>query len=309
MRKIIIWLMTFLTVITAFSSCLKSTEQDGITENTLDVSDATDQIDDSMHSTDTEKVENKPITEPSYKSMGYRVEILINEWRTYEQEQDIIFSGFETFPADAKRYNITKIESVDELGDIEGYDESFFEDKILLRILFGTPSGSFSYYVSNIYIDESRFAVGVSLVMDGVYINGVDAIGSWRGIIEVERSAVEGITEFAAIDSTNHRRLFTDIEAYDLEHGIALDMNSKEYSICYIVKSEDRKYGDEYYCNGKFEINDNELILLPNETHGNKFVFDIVDGYYVYNAQRSEVSVDLPFPDGTAFNKSFEDAI
>lgn len=264
-------------------------------------------------------------TEPNYKSLGYRVifrldpvtEIredgtLITVYKTVsEQTRNINFKDINELSDNAYENEIDVIGTVEELGNIEGYDERFFEDNVLISVSFIAGSGSYDFYISNIYKGDGRMVIGTSQVLKGPYVDVTDDIRCWRILIEVKRSETEGITEFKSVMDTDHRIYRTRIGELYMQHALILDMNTGEYIFNYFTDQEPQEGKKwyqtikEYEFNGRFALSDGTLTLKPSAEHGNRLIFDLVGDSLIYNGEKSQPRVELPFGGDTEFKEGY----
>ena len=112
-------------------------------------------------------------------------------------------------------------------------------------------------------------------------------------VFEIERSLVDGVDKFTAVNKTLHTAYVLDSASVDA--WITLDKNDRSCFLSY------GKYLEENY-SGTFNERLWEMTLNLGE---DMVVFDIEGDAFerlLYNAEKSNHSIDLPFSDGAVFN-------
>ena len=212
---------------------------------------------------------------------------------------------------------IHKIESVSELekfesdyvsqfasdelkNHLDSYDKDFFKENILLIVNLYSGSGSFKYYISNIYISDTYnqgkdFTVGISQVLMPPDICVTNDIAFWLVTLEVKRAELDGVKSYGAVNETSHS--YYGIRGDLYAPSLTIDENSAEY---YLVYFSDSVRTENY---GTFEKTQNEIVLHPIGTTYN-IAFNIADtGDLVFDAQNTSKKFDLEISDGAVFEK------
>ena len=219
---------------------------------------------------------------------------------------------------ECENYTLTKIESFDEvksfikankLHTLDGYQyhraenfenyskhlaDNFFDEHILLVVNIISGSGSTRFYATGYdRYGENEFTVGISSVMREPYAPSTCDMASWHMVFEIERTLVDGIDKFTAINKTLHTAYVLD--SGSVQTWITLDKNDRS---CFLSHG---KYLEENY-NGAFNEALWEMTLALGD---DKLVFDIEGDAFerlVYNQKKSKHSLELPFEDGAVFN-------
>ena len=160
------------------------------------------------------------------------------------------------------------------------FDDAFFEENILLAAYVESGSGSYRYYLSNMYIENGGLTVGISQKLMPPDICVTADMAYWIVLVEVERDKIAGVETFDAIAETRHS--YYDEQGDFYSPMLTLDENSKEY---YFVYYKDKSRNEIY---GSFERNEDNLILKSSD--GN-LVFDVDgDGLVLEKITNSDVS-------------------
>lgn len=173
-------------------------------------------------------------------------------------------------------------------------EDNFFDNNILLVVNIISGSGSTRFYATGCdRLEENLFTVGISSVMREPYADSTDDMASWYMVFEIERTLVDGVDKFTAVNKTLHTAYVLDSKS--VQAWITLDKNDRS---CFLSHG---KYLEENY-NGTFNEKLWEMTLILGD---DKLVFDIEGDTFerlIYNEKKSKHSLDLPFADGAVFN-------
>ena len=177
---------------------------------------------------------------------------------------------------------------------INEFDEAFFESNILLAVYFSSGSGSYRYYMSNLYIKEDALTVGISQEIIPPDVCVTDDIAYWIAVIELEREKIADVENFDAINETSHSYYASEGSIYS--PMLTLDETSKEY---YFVYFSDKKRNEIY---GHFELNEDSLTLKA-DGQSNNIKFTVGTDALIFSAKGSSKEIGSSVADKTVLKK------
>ena len=312
MKRIFVISISLVMILSLLASCKDGMTQDVETEDISDTVETTAPPQETEHEIPTE---NMPVSQ-RYRadglSVGDRYECEFfgapNRVLSYDtpnyveltpENSDILAMGY-----GLPLYKLDNREELDSFLydyytlELEGYaadlDDGFFENNVIIAVFKSSPIGGYGYYISNVKNEGGNFTVYISHLLEPIDTMHTDANSKSYALMKVSRAELEGVMEYNAYQSTDHVMLIEESS----RNGMTLDLVSNEYFLtCYYDTFD-------YTFYGKFELTETELIFLPNDEHNNKFAFDVIGENCAYNAEKSEVSFEVPFSDGTVFKAS-----
>jgi len=290
-KKITAFILVLAICILTFASCKNSDNNinDGVTTDTPKIQQPT-----CAEDTKSETISDDTVSEfiPNYKALGYEIKV----GRIELQSQNVIFDKFDTTFDDPQTSRMT-VERL-EFEDTELYDENFFENRAVLKIMFSSSYADYSYYISHIHIDEGSITFGISRTVQAPDTLMNDMAGGKVFLVEMEKSKIEGINEFYAVDTTNHKTFLAEVNKGP-RGGFSMDMNSKEFAMtCYVPNNGDY---NEFYLKGSYMLDGEVLTLYDDES---KLVFKSIPGGFAFEAEKSVVEENTTLVDGMLFKEN-----
>lgn len=171
---------------------------------------------------------------------------------------------------------------------VEAFDENFFEENILLAAYIESGSGSYRYYLSNMYIENGGLTLGISQKLMPPDICGTCDMAYWIVLVEVKRDKISDVEIFDAIYETRHS--YYDVQGDFYSPMLTLDENSSEGYFVYFADESRR----EIY--GYFKASDKGLVLT-SENGEEKIAFSFEGDDLVFDAENT-ISESVSFVDG-----------
>lgn len=171
---------------------------------------------------------------------------------------------------------------------VEAFDENFFEENILLAAYIESGSGSYRYYLSNMYIENGGLTLGISQKLMPPDICVTCDMAYWIVLVEVKRDKISDVEIFDAIYETRHS--YYDVQGDFYSPMLTLDENSSEGYFVYFADESRR----EIY--GYFKASDKGLVLT-SENGEEKIAFSFEGDDLVFDAENT-VSESVSFVDG-----------
>ena len=95
--------------------------------------------------------------------------------------------------------------------------------------------------------------------------------------VSTKRAEIEGINEFVAVDTTNHKKFFAVVDKGP-RNAFSIDLNSNEYAMNFYSHTDDGDY-NEIFLNGDYSLKGEVLTFFDD-----KIVFTAVPSGFVYSS-------------------------